>query len=338
MAKMRAFQFARANGPLESVQRDVPEAGAGFVRVKVQACGVCHSDLMAQTGALPAAQFPRVPGHEVAGTIDAVGPGVAGWKVGQRVGVGWNGGYCGYCDPCRRGSFFACEIVTRMTGITVDGGYADYLVALPSALARIPDDLTPVEAAPLMCAGVTTFNALERSGARPGSCVAVLGLGGLGHLGLQYAARLGFLTVAIGRGKDKESLARELGARHYIDNTTQDPAAELLKLGGATAILATASESKAMAATIGGLAPDGKLLLIGLGGPLEVTPESLIGRRSSVNGCYSGLGIDSQDTMAFSARSGVRSRNEVFPLERAAEAYARMLSGKARFRVVLTME
>ena len=336
MAKMRAVQVSRANGPLEIVQRDIPEPGAGSVRIKVQACGICHSDVLTREGGWPGMQYPRVPGHEVAGIIDAVGPGVLGWKAGQRVGVGWNGGYCGYCDSCRRGEFIVCETMTRVTGITYDGGYADYMVALTSALARVPDELSPVDTAPLMCAGVTTFNALRNAGARSGDLIAVVGLGGLGHLGVQYAAKMGFRTVALGRGKDKEALARELGARHYIDSQAQDPAEALRRLGGAKVILGTVTSSEAMSAVVGGLRVDGTLLVIGLGGPLSVSPPTLIGSRDSVKGWYAGTSMDSQETLAFSVLSEVRSRNEVFPVEKASEAYDRMLSGKARFRVVVT--
>ena len=336
MPKMRAVQIARPNGQLEIVQRDIPEAGPGSVRIKVQACGICHSDTVIRDGALPGLQYPRVPGHEVIGLLDAVGPGVAGWKVGQRVGVGWHGGNCGYCDSCRRGEFITCETITRITGATYDGGYADYMITIPSALARVPDELSAVEAAPLMCAGVTTFNALRNSGARAGDLVAVLGLGGLGHLGIQFAAKMGFKTVAIGRGTDKEPLARQLGAYAYIDNKSRDPAEELRKMGGARAVLATATSSEAMNAVIDGLRVDGTLLVIGVGGRIEVLPYSLISGRRTVKGWYSGTAIDSQDTMSFSVLAGVRSMNEVLPLERVSEAYERMLSGKARFRVVMT--
>jgi D-arabinose 1-dehydrogenase-like Zn-dependent alcohol dehydrogenase len=334
---MRVAQFTRKGGPLELVQRDIPEVAAGLVRVKVQACGVCHSDTVVQGALMPGVEFPRIPGHEVAGVIDAVGAGVAGWKVGQRVGIGWNGGYCGYCDSCRRGRTFACETMTRVTGVTNDGGYAEYVVTLPSALARIPDALSPAEAAPLLCAGLTTFTALRNRGARPGDCVAVLGLGGLGHLGVQFASKMGFRTVGIARGKDKESFARDLGAHHYIDNQSQNVATELLKLGGARVVLATATNSQAMVDTINGITPEGVLLVIGLGGPLQVDPASLILKERAVQGWYSGTSIDSQDTLAFSALTGVRSMNEVFPLDRAQEAYERMLSGKARFRAVLAV-
>jgi D-arabinose 1-dehydrogenase-like Zn-dependent alcohol dehydrogenase len=268
--------------------------------------------------------------------IDAVGPSVAGWAPGQRVGVGWNGGYCGYCDHCRRGEFFAC-VRGQVTGISYDGGYAEYMVAPASAVALMPADLPAVEAAPLMCAGLTTFNALRNSGARPGDVVAVLGLGGLGHLGVQYAAKMGFHTVGIARGKDKEPLARKLGASVYIDSQAQDPAAELVKLGGAKVILATATSGDAMAAVQGGLAVNGTLLVVGAAESLQVSPLSLLAGCRSVKGWYSGTSIDSQDTLAFSMRAGVRSMNETYPLDRVAEAYDRMMSGKARFRVVLTI-
>jgi D-arabinose 1-dehydrogenase-like Zn-dependent alcohol dehydrogenase len=337
MPKMRAVQISRPNGPLEIVERDIPEAGSGSVRIKVQACGICHSDSVVKDGAMPGIQYPRVPGHEVVGVIDAVGPGVARWKVGQRVGVGWNGGYCGYCDACRRGNFFACQTSTQITGVTRDGGYADYMIAPASALAQVPEELSAEEAAPLMCAGVTTFNCLRSSGGRPGEVVAVLGLGGLGHLGVQFAAKSGFKTIAIARGKDKEALARKLGASQYIDSQAQDPAAELQKLGGAKVILATVTSGEAMKAVIGGLGVNGTFMIIGAVPSLEVPSLQLLQGRQSVKGWYSGTSIDSQDTLAFSVLTGVRSMNEAFPLERVNEAYERMLSGKARFRVVLTI-
>jgi D-arabinose 1-dehydrogenase-like Zn-dependent alcohol dehydrogenase len=336
MATMHAVQVSRPNGPFELVERPVPEPGAGSVRIRVQACGVCHSDSFTKEGTFPGIQFPRVPGHEVTGVIDAAGPGVSGWKAGEPVGVGWNGGYCGVCEPCRRGDFFAC-VTGQVTGITRDGGYAEYMVAHTSAVARMPAGLPPVEAAPLLCAGLTTFNALRQSGARPGDVIAVLGLGGLGHLGVQYAAKMGYRTVGIARGKDKEALARQLGASTYIDSQTQDPSAELQKLGGAAAILATVTSGEAMSAVQGGLAVNGTLLVLGAAASLEVSPFWLIAGRRAVKGWYAGTSIDSQDTLAFSARSGVRSMNETFPLERASEAYDRMMSGKARFRVVLTI-
>jgi D-arabinose 1-dehydrogenase-like Zn-dependent alcohol dehydrogenase len=335
MATMRAVQVSRPGGPLEIVERQIPEPGAGTVRVRVHACGICHSDSFTKEGTYPGITYPRVPGHEVAGMIDAVGPDVAAWHPGQRVGVGWNGGYCGHCNHCRRGDFFACR-AGQVTGITYDGGYAEYMIAPASAVALMPAELPPVEAAPLMCAGLTTFNALRNSGARPGDVVAVLGLGGLGHLAVQYAAKMGFRTVGIARGQDKEPLARQLGAVAYIDSQAQDPAAALLELGGATVILATATSGEAMSAVQGGLAVNGTLLIVGAAPSMQASPLFLLAGCRSIKGWYSGTAIDSQDTLAFSARSGVRSMNETFPLERAADAYERMMSGKARFRVVLT--
>jgi len=335
---MRVVQVAGAKGPLELVERQIPEPGPGSVRIKVEACGICHSDSVTKEGIWPGIQFPRVPGHEVAGTIDAVGSGVAGWRVGQRVGVGWHGGHCGYCDSCRRGDFVTCRIAPQIPGITYDGGYAEYMVAPAAALALIPDGLSAVDAAPLMCAGVTTFNSLRHSGARPGDTVAVLGVGGLGHMGIQFAARMGFRTVAIARGADKESLARKLGAQHYIDSQANDAAAELTKMGGARVVLATVTSGKAMSAILGGLGVDGTLIIVGAPAePLEVPGPPLIFGRRSIMGWPSGTSIDSQDTLAFSVLTGVRAMTEVFPLERAAEGYERMMSGKARFRVVLTM-
>jgi D-arabinose 1-dehydrogenase-like Zn-dependent alcohol dehydrogenase len=336
MAVMRVAQVSRPQGPFEIVERPIPEPGAGTVRIKVQVCGVCHSDSFTKEGTFPGIQYPRVPGHEVAGVIDAVGAGVAGWEPGQRVGVGWNGGYCGYCDHCRRGDFFAC-VRGQITGISFDGGYGDYMVAPASAVARMPAELPPVEAAPLMCAGLTTFNALRNSGARPGDVVAVLGLGGLGHLGVQYAAKMGFHAVGIARGKDKAPLARQLGAAVYIDSQAQDPAAELLKLGGAKVILATATSGDAMSAVVGGLGVNGTLLIVGAAESMQLSPMALLAGCGSVKGWYSGTSIDSQDTLAFSVRAGVRPMNETYPLERVSEAYDRMMSGKARFRVVLTI-
>ncbi|HEX5735734.1 MAG TPA: alcohol dehydrogenase [Blastocatellia bacterium] len=336
MSKMRVVQVPHAEGPFELVEREIPEPDAGWVRIKVQACGICHSDSLTKHGAFPGIEYPRVPGHEVVGLIDAVGPGVAGWAAGQRVGVGWNGGYCGYCVDCRRGNFFACQVAGQITGVTYDGGYADYMVAPVSALALVPEELSAVEAGPLMCAGLTTFNALRNSGARPGDVVAVLGIGGLGHLGVQFAAKMGFRTIAIARGSDKEPLARQLGAWRYIDSQTEDAAAELQKLGGASVILATVTSGDAMSALQGGLAVRGTLVLVGAVESMEISPLLLLMGSRSIKGWYSGTSIDSQDTLSFSVMSGVRSMNEVFPLERAAEAYERMMSGKARFRVVLT--
>jgi alcohol dehydrogenase/propanol-preferring alcohol dehydrogenase len=336
MATMRVVQVSAPGGALEIVERPIPEPAAGWVRIRVLACGICHSDALVREGGWPGLQYPRIPGHEVAGTIDAVGPDVEGWRPGERVGVGWHGGSCGRCAHCRRGDLFAC-VTGRVTGLTCDGGYASHMLAPAGALARMPADLDPVEAAPLMCAGVTTFNALRHSGARPGDLVAVLGLGGLGHLGVQYAAKMGFHTVGIARGKEKESLARRLGASVYIDSQSQDPAAELTTLGGAKVILATATSGEAMSAVQGGLAVNGTLLIVGAAPTMKVSPLLLLGGRRAIKGWYSGTSIDTEETLAFSARCGVRSMNETFALERASDAYDRMMSGKARFRVVLTV-
>jgi len=338
MPMMRVAQVPRPKASFELVEREIPQPPAGQVRIKVQACGVCHSDSVTKEGLFPNIEYPRVPGHEVIGTVDAIGGGVPGWTVGQRVGVGWHGGNCGYCDACRGGDAFDCETVTLVTGVTHDGGYAEYMIAPATALARVPDDLSSAEAAPLMCAGITTFNALRNSGAGPGETVAVLGIGGLGHLGVQFAAKMGFKTVAIARGQDKAPLAEQLGAHHYIDSQTEDPAAALQKLGGAKVILATATSGAAMNAVQGGLAARGTLLIVGVPESLDINPAPLIFGSRSVKGWYSGTSIDSQQTLAFSALTGVRSMNEVYPLARAAEAYGRMMSGEARFRVVLTME
>jgi alcohol dehydrogenase len=335
MSTMRVAQVSRPDGPLEIVERPIPEPGANEVRIKVEACGVCHSDTFTKKAMFPGIALPRVPGHEVIGRVDALGAGVPGWAVGDRVGVGWHGGQCGHCDNCRRGDFFACQVLHRITGITADGGYGEYMLALPSALARVPEGLGAEEAAPLMCAGVTTFNSLRNSGARPGDLVAVLGLGGLGHLAVQYAARMGFRVVAIARGASKASFAMRLGAHDYLDSQARDPAQGLLALGGAKVILATAASAEAMQACMGGLAPRGTLLVIGAVPKLEVPPFQLIGGNQSVRGWYSGTAIDSQDTLEFSLRTGVRSLNEVYPMARVGEAYDRMISGEARFRVVL---
>jgi alcohol dehydrogenase/propanol-preferring alcohol dehydrogenase len=338
MAKMRVVQVSKAGGPLEKVEREIPAPGPGFVRIRVQACGICHSDSLTKEGLWPGVAYPRVPGHEVAGVVDAVGDGVPEWKPGDRVGIGWHGGHCGHCDSCRRGDFLACRLGAPIPGITIDGGYEEFVIVSFQALARIPNELSPVEAAPLLCAGVTTFNSLRHAGALPGGVVAVLGLGGLGHMAVQFAAKLGFDTAAIARGKDKEALAKKLGARTYIDSQQQDPAAELMKLGGARVILATATSASAMAACIGGLGVDGKLVVLGAPrDPIPVPAGLLIGGRRSIAGWPSGRSIDSEDTLAFAARTGVRSMNETFPLDRAAEAYDRMMSGAARFRVVLTV-
>jgi alcohol dehydrogenase/propanol-preferring alcohol dehydrogenase len=335
MAKMmRAVQVSRAGGPFEIVERPIPEPGPGSVRIRVEACGICHSDSLTKDGTWPGLNYPRLPGHEVAGVVDAVGPDTPRLKEGQRVGVGWNGGYCGHCAHCRRGDFFAC-VTQEITGLTRDGGYGDYLVAAASAVAVLPADLPATDAAPLMCAGITTFNALRHSGARPGDLVAVLGLGGLGHLAVQYAAKMGFRAVGIARGRDKEPMAKELGASAYIDSRGQDPAAALLEMGGAQVILATATAGEAMSAVQGGLAVNGTMMIVGAAHSLQVNPLLLLGGRRSIRGWASGTALDSEDTLAFSASTGVRSMNEIFPLERAAEAYERMMSGKARFRVVL---
>ncbi|MGC2201920.1 MAG: alcohol dehydrogenase [Stellaceae bacterium] len=336
MATMRAVEVRQPGGPLELVERDIPEPGPGKIRIKVQACGICHSDSYTKDGLVPGIQYPRIPGHEVIGVVDALGANVRGWTAGQRVGIGWHGGNCGYCGACRHGDAFACETETLITGVTSDGGYADYMIAPPEALARVPDELSAVEAAPLMCAGITTFNALRNSGARPGDTVAVLGLGGLGHIGVQFAAKLGFKTVAIARGQDKAPLARQLGAHHYIDNAAEDAAAVLQKLGGAKAILATVTSGEAMSSVQGGLAVNGTLMVIGAVDALTADALLLLRGRRSIKGWYSGTSVDSQDTLAFSALTGVRSMNEILPIERAAEGYQRMISGQARFRVVLT--
>ena len=333
MPKMRAVSVGRPNGPLELGEREIPAATAGAVRIKVEACGVCHSDSFTKEGLWPGIQYPRVPGHEICRSIDALGAGVTGWKSGQRVGVGWHGGHDGNCESCRRGDFITCRNL-RVPGISYDGGYEDYMVAPVEALAAVPDELSSAEAAPLLCAGITTYNSLRHSGARPGDLVAILGVGGLGHLGVQFAR---FRTVAIARGKDKEQLVRKLGAHRYIDSQQSNPADELAKLGGAKIILATVTNGQAMEAALGGLSIDGKFIVLGAANEsLHVQALQLIGGRRSIAGWPSGTATDSQDTMSFSVLTGVRSMNETFPLERAAEAYERMMSGKARFRVVLT--
>ncbi|HVU89746.1 MAG TPA: alcohol dehydrogenase [Pirellulales bacterium] len=336
MATMRAAVISKPKGPIEIVERPIPEPTVGTVRVKVEACGVCHSDSVVKDGLFAGIPYPRIPGHEVSGVIDKLGPEVKGWKVGDHVGVGWNGGYCGYCEPCRRGQFFAC-VNGMTTGISFDGGYAEYMIAPASALALFPAGMAGLDAAPLMCAGITTFNALRNCGARPGDLVAVFGLGGLGHLGVQYAAKMGFYTVAIARGQDKKALATKLGADLFIDSQATDAAAELLKLGGAKAILATVTEGKAMSQIAAGLGVEGTLMAIGVTNSMEISPVRMLTSSQAVKGWYSGTSIDTQDTLAFSARTGVASMNEHYPLSRAAEAYDRMFSGKARFRVVLKM-
>jgi len=336
MAKMRVAQVVAGKGPFEIVERERPDPRPGYVRVKVQASGICHSDSLTKEGIWPGIQYPRVPGHEVAGVVDALGGGSEGLKVGDRVGLGWHGGHCGRCASCRRGDFVTCQR-GQIPGITFDGGHAEYVIAPAVVLARIPDGLTAADAGPLMCAGITTFNSLRHAGAQSGDLVAVLGIGGLGHLGVQFAAKMGHETVAIARGKDKEALARQLGAHHYIDSEAQDPAKALSALGGAKVILATVTNGKAMTATLGGLAIGGTLVVLGAAHEaIELPPLLLIGGRRGVRGWPSGTAADSEDTLAFSARTGVRPMNELFPLERAAEAYDRMMSGRARFRVVLT--
>jgi alcohol dehydrogenase len=335
---VRVVEVAEAGAPLKLVERDLPEPGPGQVRVAVEASGICHTDVAMVAGMLPGGSFPLVPGHEIAGRIDALGAGVQGWRVGQRVGVGWFGGACGRCVPCRSGDAVDC-VALQVPGLAYPGGYADALVVPADALAAIPDGLSAVDAAPLMCAGVTTFHALRNSAARPGDLVAVLGLGGLGHLGVQYADRFGFDVVAIARGRDKEAAARELGARHYIDSTAQDVAQVLAGLGGARVVLATATESAAMAAAVDGLTARGQLILAGASAePLGINPLQLIFGSRQVIGHASGTSRDSEEALAFSALTGIRPRVETVPLERAAEGYDRMLSGAARFRVVLTMD
>lgn len=332
---MRVVQVAKANAPFELMERPMPEPGARQVRIKVEACGICYSDSYVVAGTLPGVHFPAVPGHEIAGRIDAVGPGMTTWRVGQRVGVGWFGGNCGTCPRCRRGDFISCRNL-KVPGVHYDGGYADYMIAPIEALASIPDELKAAAAAPLLCAGITTFNALRNSGARAGDLVAILGIGGLGHLGVQFAAKMGFHTVAIARGKDKEKLALELGAHLYLDSQAQDVAKELMALGGAKVVLATVTSGKAMTPLIDGLGVDGTLVVLGASPePIEVNPFHIIGERRGVRGWPSGTSVDSEDTLRFSALTGVEAMIETYPLAKAAEGYARMMSGKARFRVVL---
>ena len=334
---MKVAQISKGGGDWELVERDIPEPAAGQVRVKVEACGICHSDVLIKDGTWPGLQYPRVPGHEVAGKIDALGSGVTPWQRGQRVGVGWHGGHCFHCEHCRRGDFAMC-VHRKITGIDHDGGYAEHMIAPASSLAAIPDELPAEEAGPFMCAGVTVYNALRNSGARAGDVVAVHGIGGLGHLGVQYARQMGFVTVAVGRGKDKEPLARKLGAHHYIDTSARDVVAELQKLGGARVILATAPNAQAISALVDGLSVNGNLLVPAAPmEPLTVSVLSLIMGRRSVSGWYSGTARDSQDTLEFSAQSGVHPMIEKFPLGRVAEAYEQMHSGRVRFRVVLTV-
>jgi D-arabinose 1-dehydrogenase-like Zn-dependent alcohol dehydrogenase len=333
---MKKVRVNAAGGSFEMVDEPVRDPAPRTVRIKVQACGVCHSDSFTKEGAFPGIVYPRAPGHEVAGVIDAVGQDCDPWKVGDRAGVGWHGGNCGRCDPCRRGDFIAC-VKLQIPGISYDGGYAEYVMVPMEALARIPAELTPQEAAPLMCAGITTFNALRHSGARPGDLVAIQGIGGLGHLGIQFANKFGYQTVAIGRGADKKELALKLGARVYLDNMKQDVAKELLALGGASAILATAPDTKGMGTLVDGLCAGGKVVVVGASAePFGVSSFQLIGGRKSILGWPSGTSKDIEDTLKFAAASGVRPMIELFPLGRAAEGYNQMMSGKARFRAVLT--
>jgi D-arabinose 1-dehydrogenase-like Zn-dependent alcohol dehydrogenase len=336
-APMKVAQISKPGADFEIVEREIPEPGAGQVRIKVLACGICHSDVLTKEGLWPGIQYPRVPGHEVAGIIDELGPGVSAWTQGQRVGVGWHGGQDGTCRACRRGDFRNCRNV-KIPGISYDGGYQQYMVAPVEALAAIPESLSAIEAAPLLCAGITTFNSLRHSGAVPGDLVAVQGIGGLGHLGIQFAHKFGYRVAAIGRGSENAALARELGANAYIDSKATNAAQELQKLGGAQVILATAPSSKAMSELIDGLGPNGKLMVIGGAlDPIEVTPIQLIFGSRTIQGWSSGTPADSEDTLQFAELTGVRALIETYPLERAAEAYARMLSGDAQFRVVLTM-
>ncbi len=337
MAKMKVAQIAKAGADFEVVEREIPQPGPGHVRIRVQACGVCHSDVLTKEGGWPGLVYPRVPGHEVAGVIDEVGPGVTHWKAGQKVGVGWHGGHDGTCLACRRGDFVNCAS-SKVTGLSYDGGYQEYMVAPVDAVARMPESLDAADAAPLMCAGITTFNALRHSGALPSDLVAIQGMGGLGHLGIQFAQKFGYRVVAIGRGPEKAVLAKKLGASEYIDSGRTNAAAELQKRGGARVILATAPSSKAMASLVAGLGVNGKLMVVGAApDPIEVTPAQLIFGTRSIQGWASGIPTDSEDTLRFAELTGVRPMIEKYRLEQAGEAYARMMSGKAQFRVVLTM-
>ena len=337
MAKMKVAQIAKAGADFEIVEREIPQPGPGHVRIRVQACGVCHSDVLTKEGGWPGLVYPRVPGHEVAGVIDEAGPGVTHWKAGQKVGVGWHGGHDGTCLACRRGDFVNCAS-SKVTGLSYDGGYQEYMVAPVDAVARMPESLDAAEAAPLMCAGITTFNALRHSGALPSDLVAIQGMGGLGHLGIQFAQRFGYQVVAIGRGPEKAVLAKKLGASEYIDSGRANAAAELQKRGGARVILATAPSSKAMASLVAGLGVNGKLMVVGAApDPIEVMPAQLIFGTRSIQGWASGIPTDSEDTLRFAELTGVRPMIEKYPLEHAEDAYARMMSGKAQFRVVLTM-
>jgi len=337
IATMTVAQISNPGGDFEIMEREVPKPGRGEVVIKVEACGVCHSDALVKEGMWPGLQYPRIPGHEVVGAINELGAGVSTWSIGQRVGIGWHGGHDGTCPSCRRGDFRNCRNI-KVAGVSYDGGYQQYMVAPVEALASIPESLSSVEAAPLLCAGVTTYNSLRHSGALPGDLVAVLGIGGLGHLGIQYASKFGYKVAAIGRGSANAPLAQKLGADVYIDSTATNAAQELQKLGGAQVIVATAPSAKAMSALVNGLAPNGKLLVVGASPePIEVMPLQLIAGSRSLQGWWSGTPADSEDTLHFSELSGVRAMIETYPLARAGEAYARMMSGNAEFRVVLTM-
>jgi D-arabinose 1-dehydrogenase-like Zn-dependent alcohol dehydrogenase len=332
---MKQVRVVGVGGNFELIEQPVREPAARHVRVSVQACGICHSDSLTKDGGWPGIAYPRSPGHEIAGVIDALGAETDPWKVGERVGIGWHGGHCGRCESCRRGDFITC-VALQIPGISYDGGYSEFVYAPVEALARVPGELAPEEAAPLMCAGVTTFNALRNSGARPGDLVAIQGIGGLGHLGIQFASKFGFDTVAIGRGADKKSLALKLGAQTYIDTISQDPAKELRGLRGARVILVTAPDGKAMGSLIDGLGVDGKLVIVGVSAePFAVTSPQLILLRKSIAGWPSGTSVDSEDTLRFAVANGVRAMIEVFPLDRAAQGYEHMMSGKVRFRSVL---
>jgi len=337
VATMKVAQVSKPGAEFSIVEREIPNPGPGHVRIKVQACGVCHSDVLTKEGQWPGIQYPRVPGHEVVGIIDAVGENVSAWKKGQRVGVGWQGGQDNTCIECRRGDFANCQNV-KVAGISYDGGYQQYMVAPAEALASVPESLSDAEAAPLLCAGITTFNALRHSGALPGDLVAVQGIGGLGHLGIQFANKFGYKVAAIGRGSENATLAKKLGAHVYIDSQATNAAQELQKLGGAKVILATAPSSKAMSELIDGLGPHGKLMVVGAGpDSIEVTPIQLIVGSKQIQGWWSGIPTDSEDTLRFAELTGVRPMIETYPLEKAGEAYDRMMSGKAQFRVVITM-
>jgi D-arabinose 1-dehydrogenase-like Zn-dependent alcohol dehydrogenase len=338
MPTMRAMIVPQPNAPFQLIEREIPAPGRHEVLVKVQACGVCHSDAVTVGGLFPGIQYPRIPGHEVIGTIAGLGPDVDGWSVGERVGIGWFPGSCGYCPHCRRGAAYACDNVHGATGVSRDGGYATHMIAETSALAHVPASLDSVEGAPLMCAGVTTFNAIRNAGAKAGDLVAVHGIGGLGHLGIQFAAKLGFRTVAVNRGRDKEALARKLGAIDYIDSEADDPAKALQAMGGAKAIIATVTNADAMQAIVGGLGAGGTMMLIGATGPISINPVELLLKSASVRGWYSGIAADSEDTLLFSELHEIASMNEIYPFAEAQAAYDRMISGKARFRVVLKMD